>query len=420
MSKKLKMTCVILLSMELPPKEKVVPIPALPVALLVVAGSSILGTSSMELSSVPSVLAGDGGFTALLIPSVSTVGLRVGFELLVSPALLSFCFDRIPQPNKRSRFLRTFDLLDPAWGAAAAVVMAAAMMCDESTISSSAIHVISEHVLCFAFSSALLARIYLFENFNARLSFVSQNCCNMPHSSLIQPNHVMAVAAPSLAAAATLLANLRTVIIRPATPENVGMIARSLRCCGITQNLTLLSPQFDMVLDTSQSQSSGRSRTNFDVSVANPNRINPRVKKTASGALDVLKRTRVVDRWESATADCSLVIGASSRPLVEQLDATISSSGDKSHAGGSVNPVKPTYTPRECINMILKDCNLATNESVAVVFGPEHGGLSDDEMRKCDAFLCIPTDPTFPSLNLAMVVQIWAYEVRLATMKGNE
>ena len=241
----------------------------------------------------------------------------------------------------------------------------------------------------------------------------------MPHSSLIQPNHVMTVAAPSLAAAATLLANLRTVIVRPATPENVGMIARSLRCCGITQNLTLLSPQFDMVLDTSQRQGSGRSRTNFDVRAANPNRINPRAKKTASGAVDVLKRTRVVDRWEGATADCSLVIGASSRPLVEQVDATISSSGDKSHAGGSVNPTKPTYTPRECIDMIMNDCNLA-HETVAVVFGPEHGGLSDDELRKCDAFLCIPTDPTFPSLNLAMAVQIWAYEVRLATMKGNE
>jgi len=242
----------------------------------------------------------------------------------------------------------------------------------------------------------------------------------MPHSSLIQPNDVlMTVAAPSLAAAATLLANLRTLIVRPATPENVGMIARSLRCCGITQNLTLLSPQFDLVLDTSQSQSSrGESRTNFDVSVANPNRINPRAKKTASGAVDVLKRARVVDSWEGATADCSLVIGASSRPLVEQLDAAMSSSGDKSHAGGSVNPAKPMYTPRKCIDMIMNDCNLA-HETVAVVFGPEHGGLSDDELRKCDAFLCIPTDPTFPSLNLAMAVQIWAYEVRLATMKGN-
>lgn len=230
----------------------------------------------------------------------------------------------------------------------------------------------------------------------------------------------MTVAASSLAtAAATLFANLRTVIVRPATPENVGMIARSLRCCGITQNLLLLSPQFDLVMDASQSQSSSirASRTNFDVSAANPNRINPRAKKTASGAVDVLKQIRVVDSWEGATADCSLVIGASSRPLVEQLDAKLANSENGIYAEGSLNVDKPIYTPRECIDMILNDCDLA-HESVAVVFGPEHGGLSDDELRKCDAFLCIPTDPTFPSLNLAMAVQIWAYEVRLATMQG--
>ena len=253
----------------------------------------------------------------------------------------------------------------------------------------------------------------IFLKISVRLFVVSRFAA----TSLILPstsNHVMTLSAPSLAAA-TLLANLRTVIVRPATPENVGMIARSLRCCGITQSLTLLSPQFDLVLDAGQSQSSsGRSRTNFDVSAANPNKINPRAKKTASGAVDVLKRTRVVDSWEGATADCSMVIGASSRPLVEQLGTTISSSGEENYSANIINTDRPIYNPRECIDMILNDYDLA-HESVAVVFGPEHGGLSDDELRKCDAFLCIPTDPTFPSLNLAMAVQIWAYEVRLAT-----
>ena len=122
-----------------PPKERVVPLAAL--ALLVVAGSSMLGTSSTELSSVSTVVVGDGGFAALcclLVPSVSTVGFGFVAELLVRPASPSFCFDRIPQPNKSPRFLRTFDLLDSVGGAAAADVMAAVMMCDGSTVSSSA------------------------------------------------------------------------------------------------------------------------------------------------------------------------------------------------------------------------------------------------------------------------------------------
>ena len=225
---------------------------------------------------------------------------------------------------------------------------------------------------------------------------------------------------------ATLLANLRTVVVRPATPENVGMIARSLRCMGIHQNLTLLSPQFDLVLDqprpSAQSsrdcneQQQRTSSNNYDVRKANPNRINARAKKTASGAVDVLKSTQVVDSWEKAVADCSWVIGASSRPLVEKLDGALFGGTTSNAIHESAE--KSVYSPKECIDMILQNDMLSRQESVAVVFGPEHGGLSNDELRKCDAYLCIPTDPTFPSLNLAMAVQIWAYEVRLATTGG--
>ena len=112
--------------------------------------------------------------------------------------------------------------------------------------------------------------------------------------------------------------------------------------------------------------------------------------------------------------DCSWVIGASSRPLVEKLDGAFGGT-----TSNNESEEKPVYSPRECIDMILQNDMLGRQESVAVVFGPEHGGLSDDEMKKCDAYLCIPTDPTFPSLNLAMAVQIWAYEVRLATIGGS-
>ena len=192
---------------------------------------------------------------------------------------------------------------------------------------------------------------------------------------------------------------------------------------GITQNLTLLSPRFDLVLDPqstcSRETQQQRTRSNFDVSTANPNRINARAKKTASGAVDVLKCTKVVDTWEAAVADCSLVIGASSRPLVEKLDDAIAGTDDDESARADhdgTNNEKPIYNPRECIDMLLQNDMLSRQETVAVVFGPEHGGLSDDELRKCDAYLCIPTDPTFPILNLAMAVQIWACEVRLATI----
>lgn len=80
-----------------------------------------------------------------------------------------------------------------------------------------------------------------------------------------------------------------------------------------------------------------------------------------------------------------------------------------------MNNETPIYSPRECANIILTD-EAYRDKNVAIVFGPEHGGLSDEELVRCHAYLTIPTEDEFPSLNLAMAVQIWAYEVRMASM----
>ena len=52
------------------------------------------------------------------------------------------------------------------------------------------------------------------------------------------------------------------------------------------------------------------------------------------------------------------------------------------------------------------------------MFGNERTGLENDEIKRCDAAVLIPSDPEFPSLNLAQAVQVLAYEVRMAALAG--
>mmetsp|Transcript_32533 Transcript_32533/g.70427 ORF Transcript_32533/g.70427 Transcript_32533/m.70427 type:complete len:221 (+) Transcript_32533:115-777(+) len=211
---------------------------------------------------------------------------------------------------------------------------------------------------------------------------------------------VLVAPTTAAAAASSISSRIHTVLCRTSKPENAGSVARSLRAMGMSGNLILLSPQFELFR---------RGRTN-----PRSKNIHPRAKKTASGAVDILRRTRIVERWDGdVIGDCSFVVGATSRPLTENLERQIESSA--SHENACMNNETPIYSPREYANMIVSD-DAYRDKNIAVVFGPEHGGLSDDELDKCHAYLTIPTNPEFPSLNLAMAVQIWAYEVRMATM----
>ncbi len=82
-----------------------------------------------------------------------------------------------------------------------------------------------------------------------------------------------------------------------------------------------------------------------------------------------------------AVADCQLVIATTSTRNRDQ---------------------RAIHTPVEARNMLLE----SGAEAAAVVFGPERGGLSCEELRACHLTLAVPTSPTFPVLNLAQAVAI--------------
>ncbi len=111
----------------------------------------------------------------------------------------------------------------------------------------------------------------------------------------------------------------------------------------------------------------------------------------ASGADDILHRARVVGELESAISDCGFVVAASARKRSLPWPA-----------------LSPSDTAAKLAAM-------RTMCPVALVFGPENSGLTNDELKRCNALVTIPASPEYTSLNLAMAVQILAYELWLAT-----
>ncbi|HEY2344318.1 MAG TPA: RNA methyltransferase [Xanthomonadaceae bacterium] len=113
----------------------------------------------------------------------------------------------------------------------------------------------------------------------------------------------------------------------------------------------------------------------------------------AAGADDVLAAARVCATLEEAIADCGFVAGCTARQRQVML---------------------PEFEPREAAPRLLDE---ARNGPVALVFGPERTGLTNEDLQRCHATVHIPANPVYSSLNLAAAVQVLCYELRLAMLE---
>jgi tRNA (cytidine32/uridine32-2'-O)-methyltransferase len=156
--------------------------------------------------------------------------------------------------------------------------------------------------------------------------------------------------------------NLTVVMVQTSHPGNIGAAARAMKNMGL-RRLSLVAP----------------ARFPCDEAAAR-----------ASGADDVLEAAEVFPDLAAAVADCRLVIGASARLRSVPL---------------------PILTPREAGELAQSS---ARDTPVALVFGRESSGLSNEELDLCTHLVHIPTDPDFSSLNVAMAIQVVAYELRMA------
>ena len=155
---------------------------------------------------------------------------------------------------------------------------------------------------------------------------------------------------------------VRIVLVETSHPGNIGASARAMKTMGLNE-LVLVAPQ-----DFPSAEATAR----------------------ASGADDVLARARIVDSLGDAIADCGFVAGASARP--RRLSW-------------------PVTDPRRSAAALLDH---APHTSVAMVFGPEHSGLTNEDLGRCNQVVHIPANPAYSSLNVAMAVQVLCYELRVA------
>ena len=166
-----------------------------------------------------------------------------------------------------------------------------------------------------------------------------------------------------------MLDRIRIVLVGTSHPGNIGGAARAMKNMGLSR-LVLVAPE------------------DFP---------SPEAVARASGATDILDSAQVVGTLEEAVVGATLVIGTSAR------DRRIP---------------WPLLDPRECGALSCEQ--VSAGGEIALVFGREYAGLTNEELQRCQYHVHIPSDPTFSSLNLAAAVQVLAYEVRMSWLAAQQ
>lgn len=159
--------------------------------------------------------------------------------------------------------------------------------------------------------------------------------------------------------------NVRIVLVNTSHPGNIGATARAMKNMGLSK-LTLVDPE------------------SFPSAVANGRAVS---------AVDILENATVTKTLEEAITGCGLVIGSSAR--LRRIPW-------------------PLMSPSECARMTVDDARL--NE-VALVFGREDSGLTNEELQLCHFHVNVPADEQLSSLNLAAAVMVISYEVRMELLR---
>lgn len=161
--------------------------------------------------------------------------------------------------------------------------------------------------------------------------------------------------------------NIRIVLVNTTHPGNIGGAARAMKNMGLTR-LYLVEPR------------------KFPHEEAD---------WRAASAQDILAGAVLCESLDAAIGDCQFVVGTSARERRIPW---------------------PLLDARQCAQRIAA---ASADEQVAVVFGREDRGLTNDELQCCNLHLTIPSDSAYSSLNLAMAVQIVAYELRMLAVAGD-
>ncbi len=159
-----------------------------------------------------------------------------------------------------------------------------------------------------------------------------------------------------------MLERVKVVLVGTTHSGNIGSAARAMKVMGLSQ-MVLVDPQCQ---------------------------VDAQAIALAAGASEIALNAQIYPTLEAAVADCGLVVGTSARSRTLEW---------------------PMLEPRECGEKLISEAN---QHSVAMVFDRERTGLTNDELQLCHYHVCVPANPEYSSLNLAMAVQLLSYEVRMA------
>ncbi|MBW6481116.1 MAG: hypothetical protein K0B37_16930, partial [Bacteroidales bacterium] len=157
------------------------------------------------------------------------------------------------------------------------------------------------------------------------------------------------------------------ILANAAREENIGAAARAIKTMGIS-NLYLVAP------------------------IAN--HLGERSRATAHGSIDILEKVKIFSSLSDAIEGIDLVIGSTAKK----------------------RNVAQVYNPVDDLPQIILDKG-NTIKNVAIVFGGEESGLSNEQLAQCHFLSTIPMYRKYPSLNLAQSVMVYATYLSKVTLQ---
>ena len=168
------------------------------------------------------------------------------------------------------------------------------------------------------------------------------------------------------AAVSAHLSHVRIVMVNTTLPANIGSALRAMKTMGLSK-LVLVSPK---------------------------TYPHPDINALAAGATDLIEQIEIVETLEDAIKDCHIVFGTSARsrtipwPLLDARPAA-----------------------EKSLKAVIND-----KQEVAVIFGREDRGLTNEELALANFHVTIPVNTDYGVLNVAQAIQIICYEMRMATV----
>ena len=172
------------------------------------------------------------------------------------------------------------------------------------------------------------------------------------------------------AAVSAHLSHVRIVMVNTTLPANIGSALRAMKTMGLSK-LVLVAPK---------------------------TYPHPDIDALAAGATDLIEQIEIVETLAEAIKDCHLVFGTSARsrtipwPLLDARPAA-----------------------EKSISAVVND-----QQDVAVVFGREDRGLTNEELAMANYHVTIPVNTDYGVLNVAQAIQVICYEMRMATLAAVE